>query len=219
MASQSAVTAKSYYCNHCRNQLPKAELTPGTWLCVTCRATPGVRGYGARLPATGYGSAASSEEYWNATKHQLNIVVEPEADASPAPDTKTSIPEPARSGFETWQADVAVDRGLLPDEKLYLLTLARFADWQTGANCFPSYRDQGDALSLTTRQVRRLRRRVITKGWIVAWRRHQSWRRTSDLYQFRRPPTAKHGAWDGPVSARYGTLTHGKSIECPSRAD
>lgn len=199
------------FCYHCKKGGFKRTELNAWFLCPECAAQPGsyVKGY---VKPSERGLASGASDYWNATKHQLCVITDDEGTSGAAPP---ALSPPQSNEFQHWQADVLADTRLLPDEKLYLLMLAKFADYRTGANCFPRYQEQADALGLTTRQVRRLRHIAIADGWVKVWRMSAGWRRTSDLLQFCRPKCAKHGVWEGPISY---TRRKGAMLITPEKA-
>ena len=201
--ASAAQAKKNCFCNHCKNEFARRELD-AHFLCVTCRAIPGVGGY---RDVSKRGIDSGSPAYWEATKDQLNIVGADE-DMARRPPTKTQerVPAPItkprderpQTEFQKWRLSVYAS-SLAADVKLCLLCLAEWGDYETGANIFPSEQAIAAALGLTRWQVRRLLR--LGRDWAVPLRtkRQKGSRGDSvNLYQLRRPADAKYGPWNGP---------------------
>jgi len=208
--TSSTPSKKTCHCNHCDKPFARRELD-AHFLCATCRVIPGVSGY--RDPSK-RGLESGSPEYWEQTKHQLNIV----RDDDPAPTSPTTSDTGARpakllSEVEKWKADVFA-APIDSDLKLYLLWLLTCADYGTAVNIFPGRDAIAAALKWSTKKVRSVEKEAVKAGWIRTHQRlSQGWRRATMLYQLLRPASAAHGAWSGPdeIQSRKGTtkmLTH-----------
>jgi hypothetical protein len=207
--TQKRSTRSGTYCNHCREAFPLRDLDQH-FLCATCRTIPGVKGY--RDPNK-RGLDTGTPAYWEATKHQLNIVTD-DAPAStppvdPAPAEKRikretwdegrgafvvtyPDPEPPGGTLAQWRHDVfAAD--LTSDTKLLLLALAESADWSgptEGGNCFPSLSTLKARLNWTTWRVRKELERAtdwVQVSEVARVTPRGTFVRTSNLYQLRWP--------------------------------
>ncbi len=206
-ATSTTPKRSSCFCNHCNTPAKRTELD-GRFLCATCRTIPGIRGYrdpnkrGLERDING----RNSVDYWNATRHQLNVVTEdnpapvtPRPPVDPEPAAK---PQRALTEVEKWRDAVSVS-ALLPEVKLCLLRLEQlWGDYRTGASICPTEQAIAAALGCTRWQVRRFLR--LAGGWValLPLKRRRSGENSVHLYQLRRPVGAKHGPWEGPVRCK-----------------
>jgi len=172
MSGQQKIRSR-LYCNYCKQPAEKRGDLDERWLCATCRAIPGVRGW--EDPKT-RGIRGGSAEYMARTAHRLNVVT----DDAPAPTPSASTPP-------TWKEFQALTRAqtdLTTGDKLMFVEVARHADYKTGANCAPPIAKMAAALSKSPRWVKLHLQRLRHAGVFqtIPLRSQHGW--AQNLYRF-----------------------------------
>ncbi len=186
----SATRGRACFCNHCRKELDRRQLNH-RFLCGDCATIPGVQGY--RDPRK-RGLESGSAEYWKAYEHSLNIVRDewPSGVGQAAAPTEGAARGDSKRGrasyLREWQVGMLAEPNLDADVKVVLIRLSLFADWKTGANCWPSHKTLALGVGHTVKQVRNLLTAAERSGWIAVKPRQQKGRgRTTNLYELRKP--------------------------------
>ena len=186
--------AKGCWCNHCRAAKTRRDLDEH-FLCATCRAIPGVRGYRdpSKRGLERDGNGRNTVDYWNATLHQLTIVGDDEGEptaAAPAtsqPDQSKQRPKRLKKQVTVWEEyrGAVLERpDLTYADKLVFIELARWADHDDGGNCAPTLADiakrYGRPIQWAKLHVRRLRVRGVIE--VIPLRSRRGW--AQNLYRF-----------------------------------
>ena len=155
------------HCNECREPFRRQELDD-CFLCEACRKIPWVRGY--QEPKT-RGLRSGGPEYWEATRGQLNIVTDPEPPEAPKAEEPSDDPEQRHrrkkpkgrepTAWLRYREAVIACPHYTPTDKFAFMVLARYADYATGANCFPTHTklatESGQSPEWWQKRLRRLR--------------------------------------------------------------